>query len=129
MPKNKLHKSFKVGFSGLREITLSERNFKIHMVFAALVIFFALYLKVEKSELIFLIVVCGLVLISAVLNTVFELFLDVFHPPSGRNRVCDLAAKIIKDMLAGAVLISVIIAVIVGLLIFIPHLLHWKLGS
>jgi len=129
MPKPKLHKSFKLALSGLKEITSSERNFQIHMLFAILVIFFALYLRIEKNELVILLLVVGLVLVSEVLNTAFKLFVDVFHPPSSRNKVQDLAAKIVHDMLAGAVLISVIIAVIVGLLIFIPYLLNWKLGG
>ena len=129
MPKIKVHKSFQFAFSGLKEILSSERHFQIHLLFAILVIFFALYLKVERAELIFLILAIGLVLISEIVNTAFELFLDVFFPRSGRNRVQILAAKIIKDMIAGAVLIAVLIAVIVGLLIFIPHLLNLILAS
>lgn len=124
MTKEKLHKSFKYAISGLKEITASERNFQIHLIFAFLVIFFSLYLQIPRTELIILIFVISLVLVSEVLNTATELLLDVFFPRSSRNRVQDLAAKIIKDMTAGAVLVSVVAAVIVGLLIFLPYLLN-----
>jgi len=59
----------------------------------------------------------GLVLISEVLNTALEAAVDVstqeFHT----------LAKVAKDVAAGGVLLASILAVVVGVLVFLPHLL------
>lgn len=50
------------------------------------------------------------------LNTAIEKLSDIVSPEK------DDRIRIVKDISAGAVLISSIVAVVIGLIIFIPHL-------
>ncbi|MEI8123705.1 MAG: diacylglycerol kinase family protein [bacterium] len=83
----------------------------------AIAIFLGFYFGITQSEWISLIIVAGLVLVSEAFNTAIEIDIDLtspdFHP----------YAKDTKDVAAGAVLISAIIAIIVGILIFGKYLL------
>ena len=75
-----------------------------------------LFFCVSPSEWCLLVLAIISVWTAEALNTAFEFLADVaspeFHP----------LVKKSKDVAAGAVLISAIGAVIIGLLIFVPHL-------
>jgi diacylglycerol kinase len=63
--------------------------------------------------------VSSFVLIAEIVNTAMELSLDFlngkgYHP----------SVKMIKDIVAGAVFIACINAVIIGCVIFLPHLIR-----
>ncbi|MFH1193720.1 MAG: diacylglycerol kinase [bacterium] len=109
--------SFRHAFYGLRTVFKEERSFRIQIVSAIFVIIlmFALSLSiVEKSILILLIII---VLALEMLNSVLERFIDVFKP-----RV-HTYIRDIKDIAAGAVFLSSLGSLLVGLIIFYPHAL------
>lgn len=93
-----------------------EQNFKIQIIISIIVIFFAQYFDVKVWEKLALVLIIVLILVLEILNSVFERVVDILEP-----RVHPYA-KIIKDMMAAAVLISAIGAVIIGLIIFGPHI-------
>lgn len=68
----------------------------------------------EKGILLIIIV---MVLGMELINTAFERVIDMLKP-----RVHPYA-RIVKDMMAGAVLLTACLAVIIGALIFLPYLL------
>jgi diacylglycerol kinase len=59
------------------------------------------------------------VFIAEMFNTVFELLIDLASPEYNP------LAKIAKDVAAGAVLLSAILSIVIGLFVFVPHL--WDL--
>jgi diacylglycerol kinase (ATP) len=94
----------------------SQQNAWIHAFATAIVIIFGIQFNLTKSEWCWIILAAILVWAAEALNTAFEFLTDAaspeFHP---------LAAKA-KDVAAGAVLITAIGAVLIGLLIFSSHL-------
>lgn len=109
-------KSFSFASNGLRKLIKSEHNARIHLVAMILVITFGILLKIEILEWILIAIVVGLVLITELLNTAIEKLSDIVDP-EWNTKIGD-----VKDYSAGAVLISAIISLIVGGLIFIPRI-------
>lgn len=108
--------SIRYAIHGVQKFFREEPNARIHLLATGIVCVAALYLRVSKTELLLLIMVMGLVWISEIFNTAIENIMDFVS--TGR----DERIKAIKDLSAAAVLVSVIIAVATGLLVFIPKL-------
>ncbi len=95
---------------------LGEQNFQIQVAFSIVVVFFILFFRLKVWEVVALIMMITLVLVLEIINSIFERIVDILEP-----RVHPYA-KVIKDMMAAAVLIASIGAVFVGAVIFLPHL-------
>ena len=93
-----------------------EPNFRIHVVATIMVIAAGLYFKLSTTEWLAIVIVIGLVLLTELLNTAIENIAD-FISPERHEKI-----KTIKDIAAAAVLISTIVALMVGLLIFVPKI-------
>lgn len=115
--KQKKGIGLKYALNGLKEALLLERNFRIHVLIACLVIIASVLFRLSIIEWILIITFIHLVLIAELMNSVIERLIDYIKPELHPN------AKIIKDMSAAIVLIAAITSVIVGLIIFIPKLL------
>jgi len=104
--------SFNAAVEGFIYVLRTERNMRIHFLAAFFFILLGIYLNFNYLEIIALIVTISLVLASEMFNTAVELIVDMvkseFHP----------IARIIKDIGAGAVLITSVNAVIVGYILF-----------
>lgn len=113
-------KKRRIGFSfawnGIVEAIKAECNFQFHLIAAVLVIAAGFVLHLSLIEWVMIVLVIGLVLTVELINSAIERIIDYVKPE------IHPAAKIIKDTSAGAVLITAIIAVIIGFLIFIPKL-------
>lgn len=114
----KLRFSFYCAFKGIWKLLLTEQNARIHFVFAILVMILAYVVDIPKAEFIILLIMVTLVFLAEIINTAIEKLLDRLHPRSHET------IEIIKDAMAGAVLIAAVSAVIIGLLIFVPHILR-----
>jgi diacylglycerol kinase (ATP) len=101
---------------GLRCVLKSERNARIHLVIAALVVACALWLRISAIEWALITLTIALVFCSEVLNTAIELIVDMTRPNP------DPVAKHAKDMAAGATLVAALAAAVVGTLILGPKL-------
>jgi diacylglycerol kinase len=108
--------SLKVAFLGLISAFKEERNFRIQVLAAALVTALMLVTGLNHIEIAILVLTMVVVLSLELVNSQIEKFLDILHPDH-HPRV-----KIIKDFSAGAVLLSAIGSVLIGVLIFWPHL-------
>lgn len=100
---------------GLIYAVMHERNFRIELVFAVLVVASIFVFKVKNWEAIVLILMIMWVLITELTNTVLERVVDILKP-----RIHPYA-RLIKDLMAAVVLISATVAVIVGVIIFYPY--------
>ncbi len=81
-----------------------------------IVIILGWYLRLSLSEWLWIIAASALVIIIELLNTAIEVLVDLVSPAYHEK------AKIIKDVAAGAVLVSAVFAALTGLLIFIPKI-------
>jgi len=110
-------KSFNYAFSGIAQLIKSEANFRIHILVLMMVTLAGILLGISAAEWIFIILAAAVVLVAESFNTAVERMCDIISPAE------DHRIKIIKDILAAAVLISVIMAVITGIIIFLPDVL------
>ena len=109
-------RSFDHAYRGLIYAVRTQRNMRVHVVIAALVLVGSLLVGVSKLELAGLVFVILLVFITELFNTALEFAIDLvtkeYHP----------LAKLAKDISAGAVLVSSVGAVLVGYLILADNL-------
>ncbi len=112
MRERKFVESFNNAIEGFIYVLKTQRNMRIHFLCALLIILLAIYLNFSYLEILILCITITLVLTAEMVNTMVELLVDMvqsdFHP----------IARIVKDISAGAVLITSINAVIVGYLLF-----------
>lgn len=113
----RLKKSVTYAWHGLVYAFKHERNFQIHCVVALMVLGLAAFLGLSPIEKSVLFLVIALVLGMELINTAFERVIDMLKP-----RVHPYA-RIVKDVMAGAVLMTAVLAIAIGALIFLPHLL------
>ncbi len=95
---------------------ITQRNMVIHAIFGSVVIVTGVALKISMTEMIFLLAAVFLVLVAEAFNTALEKTIDLYTKE--RNHLAHIA----KDVAAGAVLLTSIYAVIVGLIILGPPL-------
>lgn len=114
--KGKRSVGFTFAWNGLKEVTRTERNFRIHLFITALVLTIGFLVELNWLEWCIVIFAIGLVLVTEVTNSAIEKMIDYLNP------AINPSAKIIKDMAAGAVLIAAIIAALIGLIIFLPKI-------
>lgn len=107
---------FGYAFAGLWYALRTQRNARVHLVVAILVTIAGVLLHISALEFAMLYVAIAGVFIAEMFNTVFEICVDLakpeYHP----------LARIAKDVAAGAVLLSALLAVVIGLFILGPHL-------
>lgn len=112
-------KSFKYAFNGIKILFKEEHNARIHFFVLVLVIIAGAVFKISLPEwisIIIIIIVSGIVISAEIFNSAIENIAD-FISPEKNDQI-----KRIKDLAAAAVLFGSTVAVIVGLLIFIPKI-------
>ena len=100
---------------GIRYAVSHEKNFRIELLVGFMVLFLIFVFKVKNWEAIILILMMMWVFISELTNTVLERVVDILKP-----RIHPYA-RLIKDLMAAVVLISAVVSVIVGIIIFYPY--------
>ena len=98
--------------NGIVYTATPQRNFRIQLVLAVIVLALSLFYGLGTTEFLCLVFALFFVIFAEMVNTAIEtvvdLFVDVYHPK----------AKIAKDVAAGAVVLSACNALIVGYFIF-----------
>lgn len=111
-------KSFHFAFNGIKNLIENEHNARIHIVALVFVIGLGFFFKIGLIEWLAITIVSGLVIVIELLNTAVERLADFVESEWNES------IGIIKDYCAGAVLISAVISIIVGGLIFIPKIIE-----
>lgn len=93
-----------------------EQNFRIEVIFASLVFFLCFYFQVTVLEWLLLLGVSVFVLVLEIVNTAIEYCVDLMKPRLSEH------VQVVKDMMAGAVLLASLFAVILGICIFLPYI-------
>ncbi len=110
--------SFTYPIKGLKYAYKNEQNLVVDVGVALLVIIFGFIFRVSTMEWAILVLTIGLVISCELINTAIEAVVDLvtedYHP----------LAKVAKDTSAAAVFIFAIVAVIVGIIIFLPKIIN-----
>lgn len=117
MKSRTLLNSFQYALQGLKAAFVGEKNFRIHCVAVVLVSIFGAVVGLPTLKWVLLVLTMGFVLVCELLNTVAETLVDMI------TKEYSQMAKKVKDLAAGAVLISAITAVASGIFIFIEPLI------
>lgn len=105
--------SFQHARKGMRLVLKSERNIRVHMVLAVIVLFLSLLFGFKPVEICVLLLTIGMVIISEMLNTAIEFALDATF----RNKYSILVGMA-KDISAGAVMVASFLSVVIGIILF-----------
>ena len=104
---------------GMKQFFSRDRNGQIQMVIGITAIILGFTVSLSSYQWLLVLFCIGLVISLEMINSAIERFCDLvttdFHP----------SIKIIKDVAAGAVLVASITSLIIGLIIFIPALVHF----
>ena len=106
--------SFKHALNGLLILLREEHNARIHLAVAMVVIAAGLYFHISGLEWIVVLLCVGLVFAMELVNSAIEALSD--YVTTEKHELIKKA----KDLAAGAVLIASIIALIVGMIVFVP---------
>lgn len=110
-------RSFKYAFRGLKVMIVSQHNAWIHAVATMVVAAVSFYFHLTRAEWCWIILAIISVWTAEAFNTAFEFLTDVasteFHP----------LAENAKDVAAGAVLITAIGSVLIGIVVFGPYIM------
>lgn len=109
--------SFRYAIEGVFTVFQEERNMRSHTLSTIAVLLISLFLPLNLNEWLWILLVCFLVLVMEIWNTVIENIVDLvspdYHP----------LAKKIKDMAAAAVLLTSFFSFVTGVIIIVPKIL------
>ena len=109
--------SQKHAIEGILLIIKNERNFRIQLVVAFLVVLLGIFLKISYNSWIAVGFLIALVLIAEAFNSVIEALSDTI------SNKYDVNIKYAKDVSAGCVFVSAIASVLLGTIIFLPYII------
>lgn len=117
MDLKRLKKSFSDAWHGVAYVYKNEQNFKIQ-IFSSIVVFIMMFVfELSKGEMIVILLLILLILILELLNSALEKFLDILKPR------LQIHVALVKDIMAAMVLLASIGSVILGGMIFLPHII------
>ncbi len=112
MQKPPIHKSFLNAFRGVFMMIKTERNFQIELLAFFVNLFLIFYFNLSSTETALVIIASFAVLSAEIFNTAIEKICDIIQPDF------DKRIGFIKDIAAGAVVLTAIASVIVGVLVY-----------
>jgi len=115
LPK-KFIKSITYAWNGIGFLFKTQLNARIELIIAFFVLFAGFIFKISSFEWIAILLCIAVVLALEGINTAFEGISNKLHPDF------DQQIGNAKDVAAGAVLIACCVAVVIGFIIFAPHL-------
>jgi len=107
-------KSFKYAILGAYKLVTTEHSIMVQFSLGILVTIAGFYFNISKTDWLFQTMAIGLVLSIEGLNTAVEKIADFIHP-NFHDKI-----GFIKDIAAGAVFFAALVAIAVGLIIYIP---------
>lgn len=115
----KFIKSFGYAFNGLKICFAGEPNFRIHTLLTIVALIFGIVLQLSTFEWIVVTLCIAFVIAMEMLNTAIEKLCDIVYKDSHPG------IKIVKDIAAGAVLVSAVCSLITGCIIFLPKIIMY----
>ena len=115
--RQSLLKSWAVSVSGFVHALRSERNVAIVCICMVFAVVIGFALRISVIEWVIVVLCCGLVLTTELLNTAIEAVTDL-----ACNEKIHPLAKIAKDVAAAATLVTSVTSLIIAVLIFGPRI-------
>jgi len=112
-----LLKSFGFAIHGIKLAYKYNRNIRIHTIIGIIALILCFVLGLTGFETGLILITILLIIAAEMINTAIEEMVDLIVQEHREQ------AKIAKDVSAGMVLICSIGAVIIGVIIFLPHIL------
>ena len=110
-------RSFRFAIAGILRMMRCQHNAWIHALATLLVVLGGLFFRLSRFEWCWIVLAISSVWTAEALNTAFEFLADAaspnFHP----------VVRDAKDVAAGAVLTTAVGAIVVGTMVFAPHLI------
>lgn len=107
-------KAIKYAAKGFWILITSEHSIIAQVSITIIMAVIGFLMQISATEWLFQIMAFGLILVAESLNTAIEKMADFIHPEYHKQ------IGHIKDISAGAVFFAAIIAVIIGLIIYVP---------
>ncbi|NCP47039.1 hypothetical protein AUJ42_00865 [Candidatus Collierbacteria bacterium CG1_02_44_10] len=109
--------SFAHAIDGFVHNVKTQPNFRFHLLATICAVLLGIYLSISYFEWLTLVFTVNMVLVAEMVNTSIESMVDLITLERRED------ARIAKDVSAAMVLISAVMAIIVGSLIFIPKII------
>lgn len=116
MRAENLWASFLYAFEGFWYALSTQRNLRVHVMIAALVLVLSWVEELPIRDFIAVLLAIVVVMVAELFNTSLEAVVDLISPDIRR------LAKTAKDVAAAAVLLAASGAVVLGLWVFLPRL-------
>ncbi|KKS98565.1 MAG: diacylglycerol kinase, diacylglycerol kinase [Candidatus Gottesmanbacteria bacterium GW2011_GWA2_43_14] len=113
------HISLKNALNGLSWAFTTQPNFSVHLTLSSIALLMAWLFRIELTEMLVIIMVIVFGLGAEMINTSIEAMTDLI------TKEWKQEAKIAKDVAAGMMLLYAIGALMVGIFIFLPHLIKF----
>lgn len=107
-------KSMKFALRGAWLLITTEHSIMVQFSIGILISILGFFMNLSPNEWMFQLLAIGMVLVAESLNTGIEKLCDFVHPSYHKK------IGFIKDISAGAATFAAIIAVIIGLIIYLP---------
>lgn len=117
-----LFQSFGFAWQGIQFAIQHNRNVRIHFAIAIAVLLLSFLLQITFFETALVLVMILLVICTEMINTVIEEMIDLLTKDYSQH------AKVAKDVGAGMVLLTSLGAAVIGVVIFVPHLMKLLQG-
>ena len=111
-------RSFKFAWKGIMTCAGHEQNITFHLLTALVVVMAGIFFGITRAVGLAVIICIGIVITAELFNSAIERLVDMVSPQ------WQSIAGEVKDIAAGAVLVTAIAAAIVGLIVFVPYLLN-----
>lgn len=118
----RLFRSIRYALRGLDYAVRHERNFQLEIFLACVAGVSAIVFRISRTEWLVVIFLIFWVLSFELANTAVERIINVLKP------TLHPYARVIKDIMAGAVLMAAIAAAVIGFAIFFPRVLSVIMG-
>jgi len=109
--------SFQHAFDGIVYTVKSQPNFRFHLLASICATLLGIYFQISLIEWLVIIFTINMVLVAEMVNTSIESVIDLITLERRQD------AKIAKDVSAGMVLVSAVLAICIGFVIFLPKII------
>lgn len=114
---------FKYAYDGFTAILKKDQNFLLHILAGIIAIIMGFIFHINRYEWMFILFSIALVLSLEAINTSIEFVVDLVTTDYHEY------AKHAKDIAAFSVVIVSVLALCIGLIVFVPHILSLFLGG
>jgi len=110
-------KSFTFAWKGILTCAGHEQNITFHLIAAIIVVATGFCFGISRTEWMVVMLCIGTVIAAELFNSAIERLVDMVSPEWEKT------AGEVKDIAAGAVLLTAIAAAIVGMIVFLPYVI------